>query len=137
MSWPKDKSKAKEFQNLYIETMIQFAYDFYKESEKIALKNGHDVIQESDVYELIQIFLPHEINEYEDAVFFPRLASSEKINIESYDMDAFRDSGLHWRYLEYALASHFHQLLHHIVAKLVVDQLTQASPDGLEYALPH
>ena len=38
LSWPKDKSKAKEFQSLYIETMIQFAYDFYKESEKIALK---------------------------------------------------------------------------------------------------
>ncbi|MCW9015400.1 MAG: VCBS repeat-containing protein, partial [Kangiellaceae bacterium] len=103
LSWPKDKSKAKEFQNLYIETMIQFAYDFYKESEKIALKNGHDLIQESDVYELIQIFLPHEINEYEDAVFFPRLANNEKIDIESYDMDAFRDSGLHWRYLEYAI----------------------------------
>ena len=103
LSWPKDKVKAKEFQNLYIETMIQFAYDFYKESEKIALKNGHDLIQESDVYELIQIFLPHEINEYEDAVFFPKLTSQERINIESYDMDAFRDSGLHWRYLEYAI----------------------------------
>ncbi|TQV80225.1 CRTAC1 family protein [Aliikangiella coralliicola] len=103
LSWPKDPEEGKRFKNLFTETMIQFANDLYKETEKIALKNGHGIIMESDVHELIQQFIPHEINEYEDAIFFPKLPRGERVNIESYDMDSFRDSGIHWRYLEFAL----------------------------------
>ena len=44
-------------------------------------------------------FIPHFINEYEDALFFPNLPKSEQIYVESYDMDAFRDAGVHWQYL--------------------------------------
>ena len=48
-------------------------------------------------------FLPHVTNEYEDVIFFPRLGRGEQIAIESYDIDAFRDSGIHWHYLGSAL----------------------------------
>ncbi len=47
--------------------------------------------------------MPHEVNQYEDVIFFPRLPAADRVAIESYDMDAFRDSGLHWRYLEWAI----------------------------------
>lgn len=105
LSWPKKAEDGKEFKSLFTETLIQFANDLYKESEKIALRKGHDFILESDVHELVQSFIPHDINEYEDAIFFPKLPAKESIVIESYDMDAFRDSGIHWRYLEYAIDS--------------------------------
>ncbi|MDO3383250.1 CRTAC1 family protein [Gilvimarinus algae] len=103
VSWPKDPEEAKNFQNLYIETLVQFARDFYLESEKIALSRGHSTIRESDVQSLVDVFIPHQINEYEDALFFPKLGHKDQVAIESYDMDSFRDSGLHWRYLEFAL----------------------------------
>lgn len=105
LRWPKDQQEGNAFRGLFTETLIQFAHDLYKESEKIALENGHHMILESDIHELVQIFIPHEINEYEDAIFFPNLATSEQVNIESYDMDSFRDSGVHWRYLEFAINS--------------------------------
>lgn len=105
LRWPKDKQEGNAFRGLFTETLIQFAHDLYKESEKIALANGHHMILESDIHELVQKFIPHQINEYEDAIFFPKLAKAEQINIESYDMDSFRDSGVHWRYLEFAINS--------------------------------
>ena len=105
ISWPKNKAEGDLIRNLFTETMIQFAFDVYKRSESIALKNQHNLILESDVHELIQSFIPHKINEYEDAIFFPKLRADERISIESYDMDSFRDSGSHWRYLDYALSS--------------------------------
>ena len=73
LSWPKDKSEGKRIRNLFTETLIQFAYDLYKESEKIALSNNHKMILESDVHQMVQVFIPHQINDYEDAIFFPKL----------------------------------------------------------------
>ncbi|MDO3387311.1 CRTAC1 family protein [Gilvimarinus sp. SDUM040013] len=105
VSWPKDPEEAKQFQTLYTETLIQFASDFYLESEKIALARGHSTIQEKDVQSLVDVFIPHQIDEYEDALFFPKLGKSDQVAIESYDMDSFRDGGLHWRYLEFAINS--------------------------------
>ncbi|WP_390403816.1 CRTAC1 family protein [Gilvimarinus japonicus] len=105
VSWPKGSDEAKRFQSLYVETLIHFARDFYLESEKNALSRGHLTIQERDVQSLVDVFIPHRIDEYEDALFFPKLDSEDQVAIESYDMDSFRDSGLHWRYLEYALNS--------------------------------
>jgi hypothetical protein len=100
--WPADDKTATEFRRLFTETVIAFAADFYAGAQKIALKNGNPVITEADVSQFAQRFMPHSINEYEDAIFFPKLARDQQVTIESYDMDAFRDSGIHWRYLEFA-----------------------------------
>jgi len=102
-SWPKDPEEAKQFKGVFTESMIAFAEDLYKGAEANALKNGHVVIEESDVSSFVQKFMPHYINAYEDAIFFPALESKDRIEIESYDMDAFRDTGIHWRYLQYAI----------------------------------
>ncbi|NVJ49948.1 MAG: CRTAC1 family protein [Gammaproteobacteria bacterium] len=103
LTWPQGEQEGAEFKSLFERTLIQFAYDIYKGSEKIAIKNGHSVIQESDVNELMAVFIPHRINEYEDAVFFHNLPREEQVMLEAYDMDSFRDSGIHWRYLEYVI----------------------------------
>ena len=105
LSWPDSAQEGKIFKGLFTETLVQFAKDLYYGAEKIALEKGHKTILESDVYELVQSFMPHEINDYEDAIFFPKLSNNGSVTIESYDMDAFRDSGIHWRYLEFAIDS--------------------------------
>lgn len=102
-SWPKDPQKAKLFQHYFTEALIQFASALYLGSHHEAKKNNHAVIQESDVYGFSKTFLPHSINEYEDAAFFPKLEAEKKVYLEAYDMDSFRDSGIHWKYLQYAL----------------------------------
>ena len=102
-SWPKDEAVATQFKTQFTETMIAFSADLYKGAEQVALKNGHKLILEADVYEFVNLFIPHKINDYEDAIFFPNLERSERVFIESYDMDAFRDGGIHWRYLQHAI----------------------------------
>lgn len=101
--WPEKAETGKQFKNLFTETLIALSADLYKGAEQVALKNGHSLILESDVYEFVTSFIPHKINDYEDAIFFPNLKREERVFIESYDMDAFRDSGIHWRYLQYAI----------------------------------
>lgn len=103
LSWPKKQEEGNVIKNLFTETMIGFAHQLYQGAEAIALKHQHTFILESDVHELIQQLIPHTINEYEDALFFPKLAANQRVSIESYDMDSFRDSGGHWRYLDYAI----------------------------------
>lgn len=101
--WPKDSDEARQFRQTFTETMIAFTSDLYQGAQKIALANGHEVINEADIFEFVQNTIPHEINEYEDAIFFPKFEQERQVVIEAYDMDAFRDSGIHWRYLQYAL----------------------------------
>lgn len=103
ISWPKDPEVGKQFKEIFTESMIAFAADLYKGAEANALKKGHEFIEELDVNEFVQKFIPHKINDYEDAIFFPLLDAKDRIEIESYDMDAFRDTGIHWRYLGYAI----------------------------------
>lgn len=101
--WPEDPQQAREFRQMFTETLIAFSADLYRGAQSVALKNNHLVITEEDVNTYAKKFIPHRINEYEDAIFFPNLAKEQRVVIEAYDMDAFRDSGLHWRYLEFAI----------------------------------
>ena len=79
--------------------MISFAFDSLKYAEATAKKKKHRFIREEDVDEMWKSFVPYDVNEYEDITFFPNLGPSGSLTIESYDFDAFRDSGIHWRYL--------------------------------------
>ncbi|MCI0346283.1 MAG: CRTAC1 family protein, partial [Chloroflexi bacterium] len=64
---------------------------------------GHGMIRLADVDRALQSFLPHRLNEYEDCIYFPRLPRGERVTIEAYDLDSFRDGGLHWFYLQEAI----------------------------------
>ena len=98
--WPKDPAKGAEFKQLYTEAMTTFSHDLLKGAEDVALANKHPLIRASDVEKFAQRFIPHRLNEYEDAIFFPNLTPDRRVEIEAYDMDSFRDGGLHWRYLQ-------------------------------------
>ena len=103
LRWSDDPAQARAFRQMFTETLIAFSADLYTGAQKLAMSRGHKVISEMDVAEYAKQFIPHRINEYEDAIFFPKLAPAERVTIESYDMDSFRDSGLHWRYLGFAV----------------------------------
>lgn len=101
--WPADPKLGNEFKSRFTETMIAYAADCLIGAEQIAKNKKHDMIRIDDVSLFTNKFIPHTINEYEDAIFFPNLPANERLTIESYDMDAFRDSGIHWRYLQHAI----------------------------------
>jgi len=128
MSWPKDKDEGKLFRNTFTETMISFSDQLYRGSQQLALSRGHNAIEEKDVFDFIQTFIPHSINEYEDALFFPNFSKDKQVIIESYDMDAFRDSGLHWTYLKYVVqAPNFQAYLEPdpFATELIVENIAQ------------
>ncbi len=102
LSWPIDKLQAETFRRGFIDALVGYAIEMYTGAVKIAAANNKTVIQEEHVARFIEHFTPFKVNEYEDIVYFPNLPSG-KLSIESYDLDAFRDSGVHWVYLGYAL----------------------------------
>lgn len=101
--WPETQQESQRFIGLFQEAVIVFANDLYLGAEIVANHHKHNLIRESDVSAFIQHFIPHQVNQYEDVIFFPRLPPTRQVPIESYDMDAFRDSGNHWRYLQFAI----------------------------------
>jgi enediyne biosynthesis protein E4 len=101
--WPSDPEEEKAFRGQFTETMIAWTADVMLAAEKHAKKRGHPFIRVDDVHDAVQEFEPHQLNEYEDCIYFPRLPKNEQIVIEAYDLDAFRDPGLHWFYLSEVL----------------------------------
>jgi hypothetical protein len=83
--------------------MAAWMNDVILEAEKHAKKKGHTLIRVDDVHDALQVYQPHEANQYEDITYFPRLAKHERITIEAYDLDSFRDPGIHWLYLSEAI----------------------------------
>ncbi len=103
MTWPTDPNDTKELTNFYTNVMIQFSTELLNYTEALALQRNKSTIEYKEIYEAVQAFLPHSINQFEDVTYFPNLNRQGQIVIEAYDLDAFRDSGLHWQYLKYAL----------------------------------
>ena len=101
--WPADPDVSNKLKILFNETMIDFANDLLLGSEAVARTQGHKLVRVEDVDQFVKTYIPFDINQYEDAVFFPGLPPRQRVEIEAYDMDAFRDSGLHWRYISAAI----------------------------------
>jgi hypothetical protein len=102
LALPKDKQQSADFTRYFTEAMIAFSANFYLQSQAQAGKAN--VIKEADVAIAMQQLLPHSVNEYEDVIFYQQYPQDKQVVIESYDMDSFRDSGLHWLYFKEALS---------------------------------
>ena len=101
--WPQDSAQSEQLKSFFNQALVFYATDLLYGAEKVAEQAGHSLIRVEDVHRFSYEFVPFRMNEYEDAIFFPRLPLAQQVYLESYDMDAFRDSGLHWRYLEAVL----------------------------------
>ncbi|MCZ4336695.1 CRTAC1 family protein [Shewanella colwelliana] len=102
LALPKNAQQSAEFKRYFTEAMIAFSANFYLQSQAQAQTGS--LIKEADVALAMQSLLPHDVNEYEDVIFYPKYPQDKQVVIESYDMDSFRDSGLHWLYLKEALS---------------------------------
>lgn len=105
VSWPKDQEESTRIIEKFAEITSKFSADLYSGSQKVAMENGFSVISEESVHDFAREFIPHQLNEYEDVLFFPNLPKAQQVYLESYDMDAFRDAGVHWQYLNQAILS--------------------------------
>ena len=101
--WPKDAEGGLEFKKNFTEANALFLADLMTRSAERAVRGGSPLVREAHVNAALQVLTPHEVNAFEDVIYFPRFAEPQQVKIESYDIDSFRDSGLHWRYLSYAL----------------------------------
>ncbi|NKF50088.1 CRTAC1 family protein [Shewanella sp. WXL01] len=98
---PESKNAQAEFKQYFTEAMIAFSASLYLSAQ--ANVDAGVTIKEQHVAQAISSILPHDVNEYEDVIFYPKYPNTKQVVIESYDMDAFRDSGLHWQYFQQAL----------------------------------
>jgi hypothetical protein len=100
-SLPDSASDKQEFTRIFTQSMVAFTTGLYQLADE--LSQQQILINESAVEKALSILLPHSVDVYEDVLFFPKYPRDKQLKIESYDMDAFRDTGLHWSYLSYAL----------------------------------
>jgi hypothetical protein len=101
--WPKDEKENEQFRALYNETLIQFVKDMWLMAQGFAAKENSPLIRLEHISAALELFLPYEANQLEDITFFPKLIREKQIDVEAYDLDAFRDGGVHWTYIEMAL----------------------------------
>ena len=98
---PKDQRTKEAFKLAFTQSMVGFASSLYEQAQHFS--QNSPLISESAVQLALDKILPHKVNSYEDVIFFPRYPKKQQVVVESYDLDAFRDSGLHWQYLANAL----------------------------------
>lgn len=101
--WPGTPEGSTQLKNYYTEMMVAFSSEVMLHAQVLAKQAGSNSIRYEHVYAAVQDYLPHSINAFEDVDYFPRLAPEDNTVIQAYDLDAFRDSGLHWQYLKFAL----------------------------------
>lgn len=101
--WPKDEKENEQFKVFYNEAMIQFVKDVWSLAETHASEEGKMFVALNHVDDALEAYLPFTANQLEDITFFPKLERSRQIDVEAYDLDAFRDGGAHWTYIQMAL----------------------------------
>ncbi len=104
LSWPADEGDADDFRRAFINALIGYAADLYNGVVDVALANNDPLVREAYIHRFTEHYTPFRVNEYEDIVYFPNLRDG-RVPIVAYDLDAFRDSGIHWLYLGQAINS--------------------------------
>jgi len=125
--WPTDKETSNQLKSYYIESLVAFSGSLLETANSEAQKNDEAIIRVNHIQTALNQFLPAKTNAFEDVSFFPN-NSSDKITLESYDLDAYRDSGIHWKILEYSLADMSNNNLKDVdpnAAELTVEGIAQ------------
>lgn len=101
--WPKDDAENERFRMVYNEALIQFIKDLWTDAENRARGKGSPLIRLQNISDALESYLPFTANQLEDITFFPKLERRLQVDVEAYDLDAFRDGGVHWTYIQLAL----------------------------------
>ncbi len=124
--WPVDEKVSTGLRTYFLESLIEFTKGLVRHSHQISQARKDAMIRIRDVQQAVQLFLPFEANDFEDIIYFPNDVEN-RITIEAYDLDAFRDGGIHWRILDYALDDQeiYQALIDPVAAELVVEGVAQ------------
>jgi len=109
--WPKSTEESEALKNHFTAIMVQFSSELLLSAQELARQSGTTQLNYGQMYRAVQSILPHAVNYFEDVTYFPHLPRTERTVIQSYDLDAFRDSGLHWQYLRFVLQDHSSELV--------------------------
>jgi len=101
--WPASDDEAAAFTTQFQNGLVAWTANMYLSTQADAEASGSARIKEVNIKRFLDFEMAHEANPYEDIIYFPALPSAQQVVVESYDIDAFRDSGIHWRYLQFAL----------------------------------
>ena len=72
-------------------------------AETSAGERGEHLIRARDLTEALQKLTPHKVDDLEDVTFFQNLGASERVVLAAFDLDSFRDFGMHWRLMDVML----------------------------------
>ncbi len=89
----------------------EFTITILKESQAVAKNAGNVVIDSLDANKAVNKHFPHFIDDFEDVYLFYNLGRGENITLEAYDCDSFRDTSLHWSFIEYAYGHPGHNFM--------------------------
>jgi hypothetical protein len=95
---PQRRQLVADFQILFDEFTVELLAD----ANRRARLAGHSLIRSEDAGAAIQHLVPHKIDEFEDVHVFYRLDEDDRVLLESFDCDSFRDFGYHWSSLQRA-----------------------------------
>ncbi|MCB0687220.1 MAG: CRTAC1 family protein [Saprospiraceae bacterium] len=124
--WPVDSIASSQLKNYFLGSLVEFAKQVISQAHGASQERGDKIIRLKDVQISLELFLPFEVNDFEDVIFFPN-DEENQITIESYDLDAFRDGGLHWNILKYALDDPdiYKKVIDPTAAELIVEGVAQ------------
>jgi len=134
--WPTDAALSNKLRTYYLESLIAFSNGLLVRGSAEAIENDNSIVRVTDMAQALDAFLPAQTNNFEDVTFFPN-SDSEKVSIESYDLDAFRDSGFHWQILNYSLEDSSKKKLLELdpnAAELLVEGIAQLGVLSLRIA---
>ncbi len=100
---PPNKDELVAFFSSYDNAMRSFSLQLLKMAAASAQEANRSLIRSADAAAAVQLLTPHEVNDLEDVQFFPRLSPAQRVSLEAYDCDSYRDLGKHWTYIDAAL----------------------------------
>lgn len=89
----------------YLGYLNGFVFGALDIAQSLAEVGGKPVVGAEEMHRAVQRITPHRIDDFEDAHFFPHLRQDQQVYVESYDMDSFRDLGVHWKAIQDSLNS--------------------------------
>jgi hypothetical protein len=94
----KIRRERRAFVAAFEKRLDAFASALLSDADRSAAAAGHALLRAGDATSALQQRLPHEIDVFEDVHVFPHVPG-DRVTLESFDCDSFRDFGLHWRVL--------------------------------------
>lgn len=105
----------------------EFSQELLTLAQGIAEEEKHLLVRADDAHEAARRLLPQKIDVFEDVHVFPNLPEDERVTLEAYDCDSFRDFGIHWLSLKrvFALQAEGAMSVDPFAAEIIAEAISQ------------